>query len=38
MRKTYKQLSMKMHPDRVPEERKKEAETIFVELSKAYQA
>ncbi|MBD3264748.1 MAG: molecular chaperone DnaJ [Candidatus Omnitrophica bacterium] len=36
IKKIYRQLVMKHHPDRVPEEKKKEAEERFKEISEAY--
>lgn len=36
IKKTYRQLAMKHHPDRVPQEQKKEAEEKFKEISEAY--
>lgn len=38
VKKTFKQLSLKLHPDKVREEEKEAAEAKFVEISKAYQA
>lgn len=36
IKKSYRQLAMKYHPDRVPAEQKKEAEEKFKEISEAY--
>jgi len=36
IKKAYRALAMKHHPDRVPAEHKKEAEEKFKELSEAY--
>src|SRR3990167_9459801 len=36
IKKKYRSLALKHHPDRVPEEQKKEAEEKFKELSEAY--
>ena len=36
IKKAYRQLALKIHPDRVPAEHKKEAEEKFKELSEAY--
>ncbi len=36
IKKTYRTLAMKHHPDRVPAEQKKEAEERFKEISEAY--
>ncbi len=36
IKKAYRQLVMKHHPDRVPQEQKKEAEERFKEISEAY--
>lgn len=36
VKKAYRQLVMKHHPDRVPQEQKKEAEEKFKEISEAY--
>jgi molecular chaperone DnaJ len=36
IKKTYRVLAMKYHPDRVPQEQKKEAEEKFKEISEAY--
>ncbi len=36
IKKSYRQLVMKHHPDRVPSEQKKEAEEKFKEISEAY--
>ncbi len=36
IKRAYRKLAMKMHPDRVPEEKKKEAEEQFKEVSEAY--
>jgi len=36
IKKAYRQLAMKHHPDRVPEEQKKESEEKFKEISEAY--
>ena len=36
IKKAYRKLAMKIHPDRVPEEQKKEAEEKFKEISEAY--
>jgi molecular chaperone DnaJ len=36
MKKAYRELALKHHPDRVPPERKKEAEDAFKEISEAY--
>jgi molecular chaperone DnaJ len=36
IKKAYRQLAMKHHPDRVPVEQKKEAEERFKEISEAY--
>lgn len=38
IKKTYRRMSLKLHPDKVPEEEKEAAESKFVELSKAYKA
>ena len=38
IKKAYRALAMKHHPDRVPAEQKKEAEEKFKELSEAYAA
>lgn len=35
-KKAYRKLAMQHHPDRVPEEKKKEAEERFKEISEAY--
>lgn len=36
IKKAYRQLALKFHPDRVPAEQKKEAEEKFKEISEAY--
>ncbi len=36
VKKTYRKLAMQHHPDRVPEEKKKEAEEKFKEISESY--
>lgn len=36
IKKAYRSLALKHHPDRVPEEKKKEAEERFKEISEAY--
>lgn len=36
IKKAYKKLAMKYHPDRSPEDKKEEYETKFKEISKAY--
>jgi len=36
IKRTYRQLALKHHPDRVPAERKKQAEEQFKEISEAY--
>ncbi len=36
IKKTYRTLALKFHPDRVPPEQKKEAEEKFKEISEAY--
>ncbi|MDD5070521.1 MAG: molecular chaperone DnaJ [Candidatus Omnitrophica bacterium] len=36
IKKSYRKLAMQHHPDRVPEEKKKEAEEKFKEISEAY--
>lgn len=36
IKKTYRTLALKFHPDRVPQEQKKEAEEKFKEISEAY--
>ena len=36
IKKTYRKLAMKCHPDRVPENEKKAAEEKFKEISEAY--
>ncbi|MFH1504715.1 MAG: molecular chaperone DnaJ [Candidatus Omnitrophota bacterium] len=36
IKKSYRQLAMKYHPDRVPAEQKKQAEEKFKEISEAY--
>ena len=36
IKKTYRTLALKFHPDRVPAEQKKEAEEKFKEISEAY--
>lgn len=36
VKKAYRSLALKYHPDRVPEEQKKEAEAKFKEISEAY--
>ncbi len=36
IKKAYRKLALKYHPDRVPEEKKKEAEARFKEISEAY--
>ncbi len=36
IKKVYRELAMKHHPDRVPQEQKKEAEERFKEISEAY--
>ncbi|TAM41598.1 molecular chaperone DnaJ [bacterium] len=36
IRKSYRELALRYHPDRVPAEQKKEAEEKFKELSEAY--
>lgn len=36
IKKSYRQLAMKFHPDRVPQEEKKAAEEKFKEISEAY--
>ena len=38
IKRAYRQLALKLHPDRVPPEQKKEAEEKFKELSEAYAA
>ncbi|MBI5144009.1 MAG: molecular chaperone DnaJ [Candidatus Omnitrophica bacterium] len=37
IKKTYRNLALKYHPDRVPQDRKKEAEEKFKEISEAYE-
>ena len=37
IKKAYRNLALKYHPDRVPAERKKEAEERFKEISEAYE-
>ncbi len=36
IKRAYRKLAMKMHPDRVPEEKKKQSEEQFKEVSEAY--
>jgi len=36
IKKTYRELALRFHPDRVPHEQKKEAEEKFKEISEAY--
>ena len=36
IRKSYRELALRYHPDRVPHEQKKEAEEKFKEISEAY--
>jgi molecular chaperone DnaJ len=36
IKKTYRQMALRYHPDRVPHEQKKEAEEKFKEISEAY--
>ncbi len=36
IKRAYRELALKFHPDRVPHEQKKEAETKFKEISEAY--
>jgi len=36
IKKVYRKLAMQFHPDRVPEEKKKESEEKFKEISEAY--
>ena len=36
IKKAYRQLALKHHPDRVPADHKKEAEERFKEISEAY--
>jgi molecular chaperone DnaJ len=36
LKKVYRELALRYHPDRVPQERKKEAEEKFKEISEAY--
>lgn len=36
IKKTYRQMALRFHPDRVPAEQKKEAEEKFKEISEAY--
>jgi len=36
LRKVYRELALRHHPDRVPPEKKKEAENTFKEISEAY--
>ncbi len=36
IKKTYRELALKFHPDRVPHEQKKEAEEKFKDISEAY--
>jgi molecular chaperone DnaJ len=36
LRKVYRELALRHHPDRVPAEKKKEAENMFKEISEAY--
>src|SRR3989339_680177 len=36
IKKAYRNLAMQHHPDRVPQEKKKEAEEKFKEISEAY--
>jgi molecular chaperone DnaJ len=36
LRKVYRELALRHHPDRVPAEKKKEAENTFKEISEAY--
>ena len=36
IKKTYRSLALKFHPDRVPEAEKKVAEEKFKEISEAY--
>src|SRR3989338_2204633 len=37
IKKAYRNLALKYHPDRVPPEKKKEAEEKFKEMSEAYE-
>lgn len=37
IKKAYRNLALKYHPDRVPAEKKKEAEEMFKEVSEAYE-
>ena len=36
IRKSYREMALRFHPDRVPHEQKKEAEEKFKEISEAY--
>ena len=36
IKKTYRELALRFHPDRVPHEQKKEAEEKFKDISEAY--
>ena len=36
VKKAYRELALKFHPDRVPHEKKKEAEEKFKDISEAY--
>ncbi|MBU1090695.1 MAG: DnaJ domain-containing protein, partial [Candidatus Omnitrophica bacterium] len=36
IKKAYRQMALRHHPDRVPDEQKKEAEEKFKEISEAY--
>ncbi|MDD5518757.1 MAG: DnaJ domain-containing protein, partial [Candidatus Omnitrophica bacterium] len=36
VKKAYRELALKFHPDRVPHEQKKEAEEKFKEISESY--
>ena len=36
IKKAYRRLALSHHPDRVPEEKKKQAEEEFKEISEAY--
>src|SRR3989338_3945322 len=36
IKKSYRELALRYHPDRVPQEQKKEAEESFKEISEAY--
>jgi curved DNA-binding protein CbpA len=36
IKKAYRKLALKYHPDKVPEEKKKESEEVFMRVSEAY--